>query len=65
MLAGAFDDLRRSTATLRLAEMIALGVVSDEELGQFSEQTREWMRNEAEMRRRREERSLRRLPSSR
>jgi hypothetical protein len=39
-IAIAFDDLRRSTAIQRLASMILLGVVTDEELSQFSEATR-------------------------
>jgi hypothetical protein len=39
-IATAFDDLRRSTAVQRLAAMIALGVVSDEELDRFSAATR-------------------------
>jgi hypothetical protein len=39
-LAFAFDDLRRSRAIERLAAMIALGVVTPEELSQFSEATR-------------------------
>jgi hypothetical protein len=40
-LAAAFDDLRRTTAIQRLAAMIALGVVTDAELGEFSAPTRE------------------------
>jgi hypothetical protein len=40
-IAAAFDDLRRSTAIRGLASMIALGVVTDEELGQFSPPTRD------------------------
>jgi hypothetical protein len=40
-LARAFDDLRRSTAMPRLAAMMNLGVVSPEELGQFSAPTRQ------------------------
>jgi len=40
-IATAFDDLRRSTAIQRLAAMIALGVIPDEELGRFSATTRD------------------------
>jgi hypothetical protein len=40
-MAAAFNDLRRSTAIQRLASMIALGVVTDEELSQFSQATRD------------------------
>ena len=40
-LASAFDDLRRSTALFRLARMRALGVVTDQELGEFDAETRE------------------------
>jgi hypothetical protein len=40
-IAAAFDDLRRSTAIQRLASMILLGAVTDEELSQFSPETRE------------------------
>lgn len=39
-IAVAFNDLRRSTAIQRLASMIALGVVTDAELSQFSPATR-------------------------
>jgi hypothetical protein len=40
-LAIAFDDLRRSTGIQRLAAMIALEVVADEELDRFSAPTRD------------------------
>jgi maleate cis-trans isomerase len=40
-LSTAFDDMRRSTGLERLAAMIALEVVTDEELNQFSASTRE------------------------
>ena len=40
-IATAFNDLRRSTAIQRLASMIALGAISDTELGQFSSATRD------------------------
>jgi hypothetical protein len=40
-LAYAFDDLRRSTAIQRLAAMIALEVITDEELDRFSAPTRD------------------------
>jgi hypothetical protein len=39
-LGSAFDDVRRSTALLRLARMRALGVVTDEELAGFDTETR-------------------------
>ena len=40
-LTSAFDDLRRSTAVFRLARMRALGVVTDQELGEFDAETRQ------------------------
>jgi hypothetical protein len=40
-IAVAFNDLRRSTAIQRLASMLLLGTVTDEELSQFSVETRE------------------------
>jgi len=40
-LSTAFDDMRRSTALERLAAMIAVEAVTDEELNQFSALTRE------------------------
>lgn len=40
-IAWAFNDLRRSIADERLAFMVKLGLVTDEELGRFSESTRE------------------------
>jgi hypothetical protein len=40
-VAAAFNDLRRSTAIQRLAAMVLLGVVSDEELSHFTTATRE------------------------
>jgi hypothetical protein len=47
----AFDDLRRSTATLRLLAMRTLGVVTDEEIQAFTPETRErsepWERSTA------------------
>ena len=39
-MAVAFDDMRRSRAIERLAAMILLGVVTDEELAGFSDSTR-------------------------
>ena len=39
-LSRAFDDLRRSTATVRLVAMRELGVVTDEEMEGFSPETR-------------------------
>ena len=40
-IASAFDDLRRSTAIRRLAAMIALEIITDEELDRFSAPTRD------------------------
>jgi hypothetical protein len=40
-MAAAFDDLRRATAIQRLAAMILLGVVTDEERGQLGPATRD------------------------
>ena len=40
-LAGAFNDLRRSTAIPRLAAMLQLEVVTDDELSGFSAETRD------------------------
>jgi hypothetical protein len=38
-IAKAFDDVRRSTADQRLAAMCALGLVRQNELSQFTEET--------------------------
>lgn len=40
-LATAFDDLRRSTATLHLASMVSLGLLTENELEGFTPQTRD------------------------
>jgi hypothetical protein len=40
-IAVGFDDLRRSTAEHRLAAMSALGLITEDELAQFSEKTRD------------------------
>jgi hypothetical protein len=40
-IAKAFNDLRRSTAMQRLASMILLEAVTNEELAQFSDATRQ------------------------
>lgn len=40
-IAWAFNDLRRSNADERLAFMVKLGLVTDDELGRFDESTRE------------------------
>jgi hypothetical protein len=40
-LAFAFDDHRRATATVKLARICSLGLLSEEEFGSFSEETRE------------------------
>jgi hypothetical protein len=42
-LASAFDDLRRSTALIRLVHIHRLGLVTNEELGRFSQETREFV----------------------
>ena len=43
-LARAFDDFRRSTAILQLAIMRRMGILGDEELSVFSEQTQQTVR---------------------
>ena len=40
-LASAFDDHRRSAALVQLARIYSLGLLTEEELGAFSEETRE------------------------
>ena len=40
-IVAAFDDLRRSTAIQRLASMIALWAVTDTELDEFTQATRD------------------------
>lgn len=50
-IAAAFNDLRRSTAIQRLASMIALGVVTDAELSQFTPATRDAATAIADLRR--------------
>jgi hypothetical protein len=40
-IARAFNDMRRSTATLQLGIMRRMGLLSDDELSGFSERTRE------------------------
>ena len=39
-IALAFNDLRRSNAIIKLTTMRSLGVVTDEEFGRFSQETR-------------------------
>jgi hypothetical protein len=39
-IASAFDDFRRSTAIFQIAIIRKLNVITDEELGRFSESTR-------------------------
>jgi hypothetical protein len=39
-MANAFDDFRRSTAVMQLAVMRRMKLLTDEDLGKFSEQTR-------------------------
>jgi hypothetical protein len=48
-IAKAFNDLRRSTAIQRLASMILLKAVTNEEIAQFSDATRESAASFAEM----------------
>jgi len=43
-LARAFDDFRRSTAVMQLAIMRRMGLLSDDELSVFSEQTQKVVR---------------------
>jgi len=43
-MAAAFNDMRRSTAFERLAAMIQLGVITDEDLSGFTPNTREIVR---------------------
>ncbi len=38
-LGSAFDDVKRSTALMRLAQMRVLGLVTDEEFAEFTSQT--------------------------
>lgn len=40
-IAAGFDDMRRSRAIQRLANIYALGLFTDEELAQFTPQTRD------------------------
>jgi hypothetical protein len=40
-MAEAFDDLRRSRAIFRIASIKALGVLTEAEFSQFSQETRE------------------------
>ncbi len=42
-MANAFDDFRRSTAVMQLGIMRRMKLLTDEELGLFSEQTRTWV----------------------
>jgi len=39
-LSGAFDDLRRSTASLQIGIIYSLGVITEEELTRFTPETR-------------------------
>ena len=45
VLASVFDELSRSTADLQLGVMYARGIVTDDELSQFSEKTQEIARS--------------------
>lgn len=42
--AQAFDDFRRSTAIMQLTIMRRMGLLGDEELNAFSQQTQQWVR---------------------
>ena len=42
-LGRAFDDYRRSTAMQQLAIMRGMGLLSDEDLAQFSDETRDYV----------------------
>jgi len=43
-MARAFDDFRRSTAIMQLATMREMGLLADEQLSGFSEQTQQTIR---------------------
>jgi hypothetical protein len=43
-LGDAFDDLRRSTAFIRLAHIRGLGLITDDEFARFSADTRDAVR---------------------
>jgi hypothetical protein len=43
-LARAFNDARRSTALFRMASICRLGPLTDEEMSQFSDETRDIIR---------------------
>ena len=47
-LGFAFNDFRRSTATLQIRRIKSLGVISNEELARFSEPTQGFIRLELE-----------------
>ena len=42
-LASAFNDFRRSTALIQLAHIHRLGLVTDDELGRFGKETRDFV----------------------
>ena len=48
LMADAFDDARRSTAVAQLVRMVSLGLVSENEMAELSEELRErvqlWLR---------------------
>jgi hypothetical protein len=46
-LADAFNDMRRSTAHLRLMRMQELGLLTEEEVEEFSPETREFLKSVA------------------
>jgi len=48
-LAEAFDDLRRSTAIVKLAYILSHDLLTEEELGRFSPDTREAIGSSARM----------------
>lgn len=48
-IAEAFDNHRRSTAVHRLAAMVSLGLLTDEEFAQFTEETQQQIRTLASL----------------
>ena len=49
-IAEAFDDHRRFTAVHRLAAMLSLGLLTDEEFAQLTEETQQQVRGRAALR---------------
>jgi hypothetical protein len=44
-MAGAFDDMRRSRALQRLAAMVDLGMITEDEIAKFSSGVRQYIRD--------------------